>query len=64
MNVVGEQCARLYHERLQKLGFLWTLDEVLAEAKRLTRPGQRPAGTAGEMLDRWLIDDGFKPTRQ
>ena len=64
MGVVSEQYARRYYARLQGLGFLWTLDQVLAEAKRLTQPGQGPAGTASEMFNRWLIEDGFNRSRQ
>ncbi len=63
-STVNEQWARLYHARLQKLGFLLDVDEVLKEAKRLTQPGQGPAGTASEMLNRWLIEDGFKRSRK
>ncbi len=64
-STVSEQYARRYYERLQELGFTtWTLDQTLAEAKRLTQPGQGPAGTASEMLNRWLIEDGFKRSRK
>jgi hypothetical protein len=62
MGVVSEQYARQLYERLLALGFTWTLDAVLQEAKRLTQPGAKPTGVLSRALDEMLIEDGFKKT--
>ncbi len=62
-STVSEQYARRYHGRLQELGFTWTLDDVLKEAKRLTQPGQKPAGVVSEKLNEMLVANGFKKAR-
>jgi hypothetical protein len=49
-----------YHARLVRLGFRWTVEDVRREANRLLQPNQGPTGTASDMLNRWLIEDGFK----